>query len=270
MKTTLLNELIPSVHKHLPYPQAGVTDRPHTAIVGISRGGFSCDLLLALRSTPTMFSYAAGMSPAIDFAQRPFRWRQYGLLDAVTQRHSALSDSRAPQGRMTPLVLLKSSAHPLALSVYVDLWQQRRDVLLDANKRFVDAEASSKANGDPASFSIADGGHDWSILEFPAVPALRSEALLAHLQHDAARSPQRLQQPSCAPMKLNPLDWLLLALLAYSIVKAFLQGFFRSAFALAGLIVGLALWRGGATQVRLRRISTSRRKACSSMRCVRG
>ena len=42
-------------------------------------------------------------------------------------------------------------------------------------------------------------------------------------------------------MKPNPLDWLLLALLAYSVVKAFMQGFLRSAFALAGLILGVAL-----------------------------
>ncbi len=43
------------------------------------------------------------------------------------------------------------------------------------------------------------------------------------------------------PTPFNPLDWLLLLLLAYSTVKAFLQGFFRSAFALAGLVVGVAL-----------------------------
>lgn len=42
-------------------------------------------------------------------------------------------------------------------------------------------------------------------------------------------------------MNFNPLDWLLVALLAYSAVKAFLQGFFRSVFALSGLVAGLAL-----------------------------
>jgi membrane protein required for colicin V production len=40
---------------------------------------------------------------------------------------------------------------------------------------------------------------------------------------------------------MNPLDWLLIALLAYSVVKAFLQGFFREAFALGGLVIGLLL-----------------------------
>jgi len=40
---------------------------------------------------------------------------------------------------------------------------------------------------------------------------------------------------------MNPFDWFLLALLGYSIVKAFIQGFFREAFALAGLVAGLLL-----------------------------
>jgi membrane protein required for colicin V production len=40
---------------------------------------------------------------------------------------------------------------------------------------------------------------------------------------------------------MNPLDWLLTALLAYSVIKAALQGFFREAFTLAGLVIGLLL-----------------------------
>jgi membrane protein required for colicin V production len=43
---------------------------------------------------------------------------------------------------------------------------------------------------------------------------------------------------------MNPLDWLLTALFAYSIVRAAVRGFFREAFALGGIIVGflLACW----------------------------
>lgn len=51
---------------------------------------------------------------------------------------------------------------------------------------------------------------------------------------------------------MNPLDWILAVLLAYSVVKAFLQGFFREAFALAGLIVGLFLASWGYHQAALR------------------
>ncbi len=38
---------------------------------------------------------------------------------------------------------------------------------------------------------------------------------------------------------MNPLDWILIALLSYSIIKAFMQGLVREAFALAGLIIGM-------------------------------
>ncbi len=43
---------------------------------------------------------------------------------------------------------------------------------------------------------------------------------------------------------MNPLDWLLAVMLAYSVVRAAMRGFFREAFALAGLILGflLACW----------------------------
>lgn len=40
---------------------------------------------------------------------------------------------------------------------------------------------------------------------------------------------------------MNPLDWLLAALLTYSVIKAALRGFFGEAFALGGLLVGLLL-----------------------------
>ena len=45
-------------------------------------------------------------------------------------------------------------------------------------------------------------------------------------------------------MTFNPLDWLLTSLLAYSTIRAAMNGFFRSAFTLAGFLVGfpLACW----------------------------
>jgi membrane protein required for colicin V production len=58
---------------------------------------------------------------------------------------------------------------------------------------------------------------------------------------------------------MNPFDWLLAALLAYSTVKAFIQGFFREAFALAGLVVGLMLasWGYQAAALKLPGLITS-------------
>ena len=45
-------------------------------------------------------------------------------------------------------------------------------------------------------------------------------------------------------MNLNPLDWLLVTLLAYSAFRAGMNGFFREAFSLAGFVLGfpLACW----------------------------
>ena len=45
-------------------------------------------------------------------------------------------------------------------------------------------------------------------------------------------------------MTLNPLDWFFLALLLYSAVRAAMNGFFREALSLAGLLIGfpLACW----------------------------
>jgi membrane protein required for colicin V production len=40
---------------------------------------------------------------------------------------------------------------------------------------------------------------------------------------------------------LNPFDWLLLAIVAYSVIMAFLRGFFREVFSLIGLIAGILL-----------------------------
>ncbi len=43
---------------------------------------------------------------------------------------------------------------------------------------------------------------------------------------------------------MNPLDWLLAILLAYSVIRAAMRGFFQEAFALGGLILGFlfACW----------------------------
>jgi membrane protein required for colicin V production len=53
---------------------------------------------------------------------------------------------------------------------------------------------------------------------------------------------------------MNPLDWLLTALLAYSTVRAVLRGFLREAFALGGLIAAflLACWNYENIATRLR------------------
>ena len=60
-------------------------------------------------------------------------------------------------------------------------------------------------------------------------------------------------------MTLNPLDWFLLALLVYSAVRAALNGFFREAFTLAGLVLGfpLACWYYHPLALQLRNLITT-------------
>jgi membrane protein required for colicin V production len=62
---------------------------------------------------------------------------------------------------------------------------------------------------------------------------------------------------------MNPLDWSLAILLAYSIVRATMRGFFREAFALGGLIVGLILacWNFRNLAVQLRGLVNSAQRA---------
>ena len=52
---------------------------------------------------------------------------------------------------------------------------------------------------------------------------------------------------------MNPLDWLLAAVLAYSVVRAVMRGLVREAFALFGLVAGflLACWNYPALALRL-------------------
>jgi membrane protein required for colicin V production len=58
---------------------------------------------------------------------------------------------------------------------------------------------------------------------------------------------------------MNALDWLLLVLLAYSVIRAIVHGFFREAFALGGLVLGFlfACWFYRALAIELQGLITS-------------
>jgi membrane protein required for colicin V production len=58
---------------------------------------------------------------------------------------------------------------------------------------------------------------------------------------------------------MNPLDWFLAILLAYSVVRAAIRGFFRESFALGGMIIGfvLACWDFRNLALQLRGLVTS-------------
>jgi membrane protein required for colicin V production len=58
---------------------------------------------------------------------------------------------------------------------------------------------------------------------------------------------------------MNPLDWIIALVLAYSVFRAAMRGFFREAFALLGLIIGflLACWNYRSAAESLRGLVTS-------------
>jgi len=58
---------------------------------------------------------------------------------------------------------------------------------------------------------------------------------------------------------MNALDWLLIALLAYSVIRAVVRGFFQEAFALGGLIFGFlfACWLYRSLAIELKGLITS-------------
>lgn len=60
-------------------------------------------------------------------------------------------------------------------------------------------------------------------------------------------------------MALNPLDWILLALLLYSAIRAAINGFFREVFTLVGLLVAfpLACWYYHLLALQLRNLLTT-------------
>src|SRR3984957_9730529 len=60
-------------------------------------------------------------------------------------------------------------------------------------------------------------------------------------------------------MNLNPFDWLLLAILAYSTIMAFVRGIIRELFSLGGLIAGilLASWNYNHVALLLQRLITT-------------
>lgn len=67
----IVQELPQLVRTQVP---GAATDRAHTAIAGISRGGFGA-LALGLRH-PEQYGYIGDFSGAIDFPERTFRWRK--------------------------------------------------------------------------------------------------------------------------------------------------------------------------------------------------
>ena len=144
----ITQDLIADVEQRFP----AANDREHRAIVGVSMGGFGA-IVLALKH-PEIFSFAAGLSPALDAPSRPFSfkrisqwWRFRSIFGARNGQHQREND---------PYVLAHS-ADP-AKTPYLWLSCGDQEGLLPANLKF---DAILKRRGFRSEFIKAHGGHNW-------------------------------------------------------------------------------------------------------------
>ncbi len=156
-----MQEVIPATHRLVPY---AASDRAHTAIVGISRGGYGA-LVLAFKH-PEIFSVVAGLAAAVDLPTRPFIKEEFresletlwsvGSAGSPTLRGNdpySLARTISPQN--APFVLLMCG---------------KDDDLIDSIRELERTLAQSKL---PYRFMVVPGNHNWLTWnsELPVVEA---------------------------------------------------------------------------------------------------
>lgn len=145
----IVKDLIADVETR--FPVAG--DSAHRAIAGLSMGGFGA-VKLSLKY-PQLFSFAAGLSSALDVPSRPFsihRWGQW-------RHHRSIfgPPGGAVQRANDPFVLVRS-ADP-AQTPYLYLTCGDGEGLLPSNRNFARLlEERHFAH----EFHVVHGGHNWN------------------------------------------------------------------------------------------------------------
>jgi len=145
----IVKDLIADVETRFP----GASDRAHRAIAGVSMGGFGA-VKLSLKH-PELFSFAAGLSSAIDVPTRPFsihRWGQW-------RHHRSIFGPAggAAQRANDPFVLARS-ADP-AQSPYFYLNCGDAEGLLPSNRSFAHLLEERHF---AYEFHLVHGGHNWN------------------------------------------------------------------------------------------------------------
>ena len=145
----IVKDLIADVETRLPV----VADREHRAIAGLSVAGFGA-VKLSLKY-PELFSFAAGLSSAIDVPTRPFsihRWGQWRHHRSIFGRAGG-----ATQRANDPFVLAKSVSPARAPYFYLTCGDA--EGLLPSNRSFAHLlEERHFAH----EFHVVHGGHDWN------------------------------------------------------------------------------------------------------------
>jgi S-formylglutathione hydrolase len=163
----LIHDLIADVEARFPAAKS----RENRAVVGVSMGGFAA-VKIAL-SSPELFVFAAGISPAIDVPSRKFSPRRWGQ----SMRFRSIFGPEGSELRLKsdPFNLV-GSADP-AVTPYLYLTAGDQEPLREPNIRFA---ARLKQRGFSYEFHTKPGGHDWGEWDSQLPGCFVS--LLAHLK----------------------------------------------------------------------------------------
>jgi len=166
---------MPDVHHRFP---AAATDREHNAIIGISRGGFG-SVIIALKH-PQQFSFVAGISPALDLAERSYRWQQPSASMGIRSTFGPIGSSTRISNDPYKLV---DAIHTQAPYFYLTCGQQ--ESLLEPTERFA---ALLHRRNLPYELHTEPGGHNWDQWN-RQLPGLEA-SLLQHLGLPTQKAPQ--------------------------------------------------------------------------------
>jgi S-formylglutathione hydrolase FrmB len=144
----LTTDLIGDVERRFPV----AADRSRRAVVGVSMGGYGA-VELALKR-PELFSFAGGISPAVDVPSRRFSWRRWGQSERFRRIFGA--DGSATRRAADPFVLVKT-AEP-ARTPYLYLTAGEQEPMLEPIRRFA---GLVEKRGIASEFHTRPGGHDW-------------------------------------------------------------------------------------------------------------
>jgi putative tributyrin esterase len=165
----IVHDLIADVEHRFP----AASGRPNRAIAGVSMGGFGA-VVLALKH-PDLFTFAGGLSSALDVPSRPFSIKRVGQY----RQHGAIFGPWGSQSRREsdPFLLVRSAVPAQAPYLFLTCGDQ--EGLWSSNRRFATMLESRHF---PYEFHTVPGGHDWNQWNCN-VPALM-KSVMSYLKPD--------------------------------------------------------------------------------------
>ena len=163
-ETFFIKELIPDFYRRFP---AADTDRAHTGIIGISRGGYGA-LVLGLRN-PQRFSFIGSLSGTLLLAATPTPTR-VPPNEQIAENWRKVAETFGPAGSATrrendPFQLAETASRPLP---YIYLVSNDTDGLAPSTHQFA---VELKKLGISSEIHVDPGTHTWEFwnLELPGM-----------------------------------------------------------------------------------------------------